>query len=122
MITEFGKELRKLRWDNDELLKDMSDRLEVTSSYLSAVEHGKREIPSTWIEKIANFYQLNSAEKATLQNAADMSNSIVKINLQGRSCETINLANAFARRLNDLDQEEIDKILKIINNKKGGKR
>ena len=45
MITEFGKALRKLRIDRGETLKIMADNLEMTSSYLSAIECGKRNIP-----------------------------------------------------------------------------
>ena len=45
MITNFGKFLRKLRIDNNEFLKDMAARLGVTVAYLSAIEHGKRDVP-----------------------------------------------------------------------------
>ena len=38
MLTSFGKTLRKLRIDNEELLKDMALKLGVTLAYLSAVE------------------------------------------------------------------------------------
>lgn len=31
MLTKFGKELRKIRIENDEILKDMADKLNVTS-------------------------------------------------------------------------------------------
>jgi len=41
MITEFGRILRNIRMDCNELLKDMADKLNITSSYLSAIEHGK---------------------------------------------------------------------------------
>ncbi len=44
-VTEFGKFSRKLRIENDELLRDMANKLGVTASYLSAVEIGKRNIP-----------------------------------------------------------------------------
>jgi transcriptional regulator with XRE-family HTH domain len=60
MVTDFGKFCRKLRIDNDELLKDMASKLKVTPSYLSAVEKGKRTIPSDWEQKIAGLYQLDS--------------------------------------------------------------
>jgi transcriptional regulator with XRE-family HTH domain len=59
MITPFGKFCRKLRIDNDEFLKDMARKLEVTPSYLSAVEKGKRPIPSDWGQKIAGLYELS---------------------------------------------------------------
>lgn len=45
MLTRFGKQLRKLRIDREERLKDMADRLNVTTAYLSAVENGKRTVP-----------------------------------------------------------------------------
>ena len=37
-VTEFGKFSRKLRIENDELLRDMANKLGVTASYLSAEE------------------------------------------------------------------------------------
>ena len=37
MLTKFGKELRKIRIEHDEILKDMADKLNVTAAYLSAV-------------------------------------------------------------------------------------
>ena len=56
MLTQFGKELRHIRLDRDEKLKDMAEKLGVTVSYLSAVENGKRNIPDNWIEMIASEY------------------------------------------------------------------
>ena len=46
MITELGKHLRKIRIDHGEILKNMADKLGVTSSFLSAVEIGKRNMTS----------------------------------------------------------------------------
>lgn len=43
MLTAFGKEVRKIRLDRGELLKTMADSLGVKSSYLSAIEHGKKQ-------------------------------------------------------------------------------
>ena len=45
MLTEFGKALRKIRIDRQQLLKDMANKLGVSSAYLSAVENGKRRMP-----------------------------------------------------------------------------
>jgi transcriptional regulator with XRE-family HTH domain len=60
MVTNFGKFCRKLRIDNDELLKDMACKLSVTPSYLSAIEKGKRKVPVEWEQKIAELYPLDS--------------------------------------------------------------
>ena len=67
MLTQFGKELRHIRLDRDEKLKDMAEKLGVTVSYLSAVENGKRNIPDNWIEMIASEYYLSDEDVRNLQ-------------------------------------------------------
>lgn len=117
MITNFGKELRKLRIDNDELLKDMANKLGVTISYLSAVEHGKREVPDDWIDTISELYQLSDVEKDNLEDLAYMSKNKVSIDLLEVNDKKKNTALAFARKFDNLSDEEINKINKILNNK-----
>lgn len=56
MLTGIGKFLRKLRIDNEEILKDMADALGVSSAFLSAVENGKKKMPDSWIEKLKDIY------------------------------------------------------------------
>ncbi len=68
MVTDFGKFCRKLRIDNDEIMKDMAKKLEVTPSYLSAIEKGKRTIPTDWAEQIANHYELSKQQISELTN------------------------------------------------------
>ena len=65
-LTEFGKFLRKLRVDNGELLKDMAIKLNVTPSFLSMVETGRRSIPKKWEEEIEETYSLNLKQKEEL--------------------------------------------------------
>ena len=65
-LTEFGKFLRKLRVDNGELLKDMAIKLNVTLSFLSMVETGRRNIPKKWEEEIEETYSLNLKQKEEL--------------------------------------------------------
>jgi transcriptional regulator with XRE-family HTH domain len=45
-MTPFGEKLRALRQERDITLKDMASALNVSSAYLSALEHGKRGRPS----------------------------------------------------------------------------
>ena len=68
-LTAFGRFTRKLRVDRGELLKDMSRRLGVTPSYLSAVETGRRNIPTEWVAKLCTLYGLSSADADVLQRA-----------------------------------------------------
>lgn len=62
MITNFGKFCRKLRIDTNEVMNDMAVKLGVTASYLSAIENGKRSIPTDWAEQIAGHYELTEEQ------------------------------------------------------------
>ncbi|AWY98846.1 helix-turn-helix domain-containing protein [Blautia argi] len=114
MLTNFGKELRKLRIDHDELLKDMASNLGVTVAYLSAVENGKREVPDTWIDVLGEKYQLSSDELAILQSLAYEGKSSLKIDLSKIESEERELALAFARSFKSLSDEEMKEIRKIL--------
>ncbi len=65
-LTELGKFLRKLRIDNGELLKDMAIKLNVTPSFLSMVETGRRGVPKKWEKKIEKSYSLSLKQKEEL--------------------------------------------------------
>ena len=53
-VTKLGIALRKIRLDRQELLKDMADRLKVSSAFLSAVETGKKRPPANFIDRICS--------------------------------------------------------------------
>ncbi len=60
MLTSFGKILRKLRIDHSERLLDMAEKLDVSVSFLSSVEIGKKSVPVGMEEKIIKLYALCS--------------------------------------------------------------
>lgn len=115
MLTVFGKFLREIRIECEELLKDMAKKLGVTSSYLSAVETGKRNIPDDWVEKISQFYNLDMIQKEQLQEAAINSANVVKINLQNMVPKRKETALLFARKFEDVDDSAIEEIRKLLN-------
>ena len=119
MITEFGRILRNIRMECNELLKDMADKLNITSSYLSAIEHGKREIPEGFVNDIICLYNLNETAAAEVKRVAVKSRLTLKLDLNGQGEKTKNLANAFARKLGDLDDNQINEMMNIIK-KEGG--
>lgn len=114
MLTNFGKSLRKIRIDHNELLKDMAGRLGVTVAYLSAVENGKREVPDSWIEKIADSYGLSSEEEKELQEYAYEGKETLKIDLAGIENEERDLALAFARSFKSLTDDEKKQLQKLF--------
>ena len=118
MNTEFGKFLRKLRIDRGEILKNMAEKLEMTSSYLSAIECGKRNIPDDMIEKLTSIYSLNEKEQQELSIARDRSLKSIEIELASSSDNKRDLALQFARKFNDMDDDVVLQIQKFLNRNK----
>jgi transcriptional regulator with XRE-family HTH domain len=115
MLTEFGKFLRQLRIDCEELLKDMAVKLEVTPSYLSAVETGKRNIPEGWLEKIKSLYNLDFFAQQEMEKAAADSVNAVKFDLSKASKQKRETTLAFARRFDEVDDDTLMDIRKLLN-------
>lgn len=115
MLTGFGKTLRKIRIDHNELLKDMAKRLNVTVAYLSAVENGNREVPDKWVDMISDSYNLTSVEKKELQRYAYEDKDSLKINISTLQKEEKDLALAFARSFKTLSDEERQELLRMFN-------
>ncbi|HBF5908434.1 helix-turn-helix domain-containing protein [Clostridioides difficile] len=117
-LTEFGKFSRKLRIEHGELLKDMAEKLNVTVSYLSAVETGKRNVPEKWHDIMVNKYNLKDEEKRYLEEA--IFNSAIEIRINTNELEETerDLVFSFARRFRDLDNEDRENIRNILSRNK----
>ncbi|MDR2654010.1 MAG: helix-turn-helix transcriptional regulator [Mycoplasmataceae bacterium] len=58
-MTSLTRILKIIRFDNDEILFTMARKLGISSAYLSAIENGKREIPSDFVAKLTKLYSLD---------------------------------------------------------------
>ena len=114
MITSVGRFLRKLRIDNGEILRDMADKLKVSSAFLSAVENGKKKVPEAWIPKLEEFYSLTSEQMEELRVAIVESSDTVEINIHNASIPNRQLAVSFARQFDTLDEETAKKLFDIL--------
>lgn len=121
MITKFGKELRKIRIDNEENLSMMSKKLGVSISYLSAIENGVREIPQDFIQKIIANYRLSRERIEILFAAEAEAASKVSIPLNSTLSEQRQLAFMLSRKLNDLSLEECKAIMRLLGDDNDGK-
>lgn len=72
MLTDFGKLLRKIRMDREELLYNMAQKLRMTPAQLSAIETGKCPIPDGFVEEVVRVYDhdLQDWDIASLQEAS----------------------------------------------------
>jgi transcriptional regulator with XRE-family HTH domain len=117
MATELGKFLRKMRIDHNELLKDMADKIGMSTAMLSAIENAKRNVPSGFAEALAQCYGLSEEHLDQLEYCIASSKGQAQISLKGLSQDDKRLAFSFARRFSELDEE---KKLQIRNLVSGG--
>ena len=114
MLTEIGKLLRKLRIDRGEVLKDMADKLNVSSAYLSAVEVGKRTIPEHWAAEIIRLYSLEGKVADELTFLADASLKTIKLDIEGLGQKKREAALVFARSFEEMDVETAEKLIQML--------
>lgn len=113
-VTEFGRLIRKIRIDRSLLLKEMADRLGVTSAYLSAVELGKKNIPQDLVNKICEVFNLKPEEKIQLNESVESSQPNLKIDLTSSTAEQRELVLHFARKYDGLSIDKLNKIKELL--------
>lgn len=107
-MTPFGARLRRMRAERGIALKDMAEALNVSSAYLSALEHGKRGKP-TWflVQRIIAYFNVIWDEAEELQRLAEVSDPRVVIDTAGLSPEATELANRLGQSIGDLSSEDL---------------
>ena len=119
MLTDLGRFLRKIRIDEGEILWDMANKLGVTASFLSAVENGKKRMPSAWNQKICELYGLSEEQKEEFTAAIAESEKVIELDFSAASLKNREMAVSFARKFSDMDDYQVEEIKKIL---KGGKK
>jgi transcriptional regulator with XRE-family HTH domain len=107
-MTPLGQKMRELREARGVTLKQMARALNVSSAYLSALEHGRRGKP-TWIlqQRIIQYFQVIWDEAEELQRLAELSDPKVTIDTGGLAPEATELANRLARDIHRLSPEAL---------------
>jgi hypothetical protein len=113
-ITEFGKAVRKGRIDADVTLAGMALELGTTPSFLSAMEMGRKKIPSDWVARIEAYF-VRQGVSVRLAEFADVANKTVPID--GLSPAQQMLVAGFARV--NLDEREIQNFQALLAGKRG---
>lgn len=107
-MTPLGHRLRQLREERGVSLKQMASALNVSSAYLSALEHGRRGKP-TWmlLQRIIAYFNVIWDEAEELQRLAEMSDPKITIDTAGMVPEATELANHLARNIGRLAPEDL---------------
>src|SRR5271156_5968769 len=107
-MTPFGTRLRHLRAERGVTLKRLAAELQVSSAYLSALEHGRRGTPSAGlVHQVNEFFGLIWDEADDLAHLAKLSRPRVRINTAGLTPEQTALANRLAEMIHRLPPDMI---------------
>ena len=117
MVTKFGKLLRIIRINSGDSAREMAAKLNMSPSYLSTIENGKRNIPPDMESLLISAYNLSEDDKKKLREAMVESSESVKINLTDLAEKKRQVI--FEVTSGDLDDDTIEQLCNIINKKKG---
>lgn len=121
-MTPLGARLRAMREERGLSLKDMARALNVSSAYLSALEHGHRGRPTfTLLQRIIAYFNVIWDEAEDLQRLAALSNPKVTIDTGGMAPEATELANRLAADIGRLEVEDLE-VLKTELVRRAGRR
>lgn len=112
--TKFGELMRILRVKNHEVMGDVAKLLGVSTPFLSAVENGKKNVPSEWFEILAKHYSMNDTEISKMKEAAENSKNQIKIALSDSKSYQREVALQFARSFDGIDEDTAKKILELL--------
>ncbi|MGF2715699.1 helix-turn-helix domain-containing protein [Bacillus cereus] len=114
MVTDFGKFCKKLREENDEFIKDMANKLDVSCVYLSGVENGRNKIPKDWLEKLTDLYQLDGVQQEELQVSIIKSLGIKELDIKGLTGEDIRIILSLSQKIGVLSDADKDLIKNVV--------
>lgn len=116
-MTPFGARLRALRRERGVSQKQMAEAIGVSAAYLSALEHGRRGVPS-WpmVQKIIGFFNVIWDDAEELQRLAELSDPRVVVDTSCLSPDATRLANLLASRIDRLEDETIRSMIGMLEN------
>lgn len=122
-MTPLGAKIRELREARGISLKQMAAALNVSSAYLSALEHGKRGKPTGFLlHRMIAFFNVIWDEAEELQRLAELSDPKVTIDTGGLLPEATELTNRLAVDIGKLDAEDLRFLRDEVVRRSGRKR
>ena len=122
-MTPLGAKIRELREARGISLKQMAAALNVSSAYLSALEHGKRGKPTGFLlHRMIAFFNVIWDEAEELQRLAEMSDPKVTIDTGGLAPEATELSNRLASDIGKLETEDLKFLLNELVRRSGKPR
>ena len=115
MLTNFGKKLRILRINTGETIVEMSEKLGLSTSYLSSIENGKRKIPKDLLENVFKSYDFSKEDRQEIQKSYEMSLQEAVIDFTELSDEKKEVSLLYARKIDDLSEDKLKMLKEFLN-------
>ena len=114
-MTPLGERLRALRKAKGVSQKDMAAAIGVSAAYLSALEHGRRGVP-TWVllQKIIGYFNVIWDDAEEVLRLGEASHPRVVLDTAGLSPRATELANLLAARIGELDDTRLTNLIEGI--------
>lgn len=114
-MTPFGERIRALRREKGVTQSEMAAALQVSSAYLSALEHGRRGRP-TWqmLQRIIGYLNVIWDDAEELERLAELSHPKVTVETAGLGPKATRLANRLAETIAILSTEDVSALLETL--------
>ena len=113
MISAFGIVMRKIRGNTGDSLRTCATKLGITATFLSAMEVGRKSIPTYYPEKIKELYGLKE-EYIVLYNSMIETNKHVDIEIEKMNEAQKEVSMVFARKIENADPKLLEKLRKAL--------
>lgn len=116
-MTPFGLRVRALRESQNISLKKMAEDLEISSAYLSALEHGHRGLPSwSLVEQVCVYFNIIWDEAEELHRLASLSHPKITVDTSGLSPTATEYSNLLAKEVRNLSEARLQEMLTYLKN------
>ncbi len=114
-MTPFGEKIRALRKDRGVTMKQMAKAIGVSAPYLSALENGKRGLPSWYlVQRIIAYFNVIWDEAEDIAELARLSHPRCVIDTSGLSPKATELANRLAGSISRLSEADLREHLQLL--------
>ncbi|MBV5337482.1 MAG: helix-turn-helix domain-containing protein [Deltaproteobacteria bacterium] len=114
MITQLGKELKKLRIDLGVTLMGLSELVDLSPAFLSAIETGRKRVPDNFLDTLAAKIPVVAKEREKYEVLINQARKEVRMPLDTANYQDAMLATEFARRFGSLSESEKSRLNSIL--------
>ncbi|MBO7615177.1 MAG: helix-turn-helix transcriptional regulator [Bacilli bacterium] len=111
-LNEIGNFLTSFRNEIGESLRTMAAKLDISATYLSAIENNKRNIPADFLDKFMEVYNVDEDTKKKLEKAILLSSSNLKVDVTNASVAKKELLYSIAN--SEIDETTLERLSAIL--------